>query len=452
MSTRQLKTFVILLWVFILVVGGAMGTAYFWLESAPPVVAAQPEREMGITPAVPTREAAATHATATASATSRASISKPTFTAYPSNTLPPTLPPKNNQEAADDGFNPLTGLPVEDPSILDRNPIVVKITNFPRRVRDYQYGLAAADVVYEYYIEDGLSRFIAVFYGKDAAKAGPVRSGRYFDEHITRMYHAYLVFANADERVEKHFMESDLRKFLFVPRDDNCPPLCRDDRVKDYNNVFVDTAGVTAFQRKIGHTIENPKLRSTYFNANKPMSVNPISKMIFRYSAYSYHYWQYDPDTDLYFRWADAVDSITVSGEEYAPHVDVLTGEQISARNVVALVVPHNFNNEFDRADQLFNIPLLEAGVAYIFKNGYALTGYWRRDLLDQPIRLMDGAGNPIPLLPGATHYIVINPESNLVQFEDVARFTFFIPGRSATPTPTPPGFVPSPTPRKKNP
>ncbi len=106
--------------------------------------------------------------------------------------------------------NPLTGLPA-DPTLLERRPVAVKISTFPRGVRAYQSGLSLADVAYEYYIEDGLTRFAAVFYGQNAFRAGPVRSGRYFDEHILRMYQAVLVFANADERVETYLInQADL--------------------------------------------------------------------------------------------------------------------------------------------------------------------------------------------------------------------------------------------------
>ncbi|MBE0670268.1 MAG: DUF3048 domain-containing protein, partial [Anaerolineales bacterium] len=46
--------------------------------------------------------------------------------------------------------NPLTGLPVADPSLLLRRPLAIKIGNSPDYVRP-QSGLTLADVVYEYY-------------------------------------------------------------------------------------------------------------------------------------------------------------------------------------------------------------------------------------------------------------------------------------------------------------
>jgi hypothetical protein len=384
---------------------------------------------------------------ATASATPKI-VNSPT--PLPSNTPPAVTFAPSLPEKLPERYDPYTGLIPADHSRLERRPMAVKITNFPRRVRAYQYGLTRADVAYEYYIEDGLTRFIAVFYGQDAEKAGPVRSGRYFDEHIARMYQAYLVFANADERVEEYLLNSDLLKRLVVPTGLNCPPFCRDKKINDYNNFFIDTAGLTEYTRKIGHTNERLNLRSTLFDLMPPTWPLEVNEITIRYSIYSYHSWRYNPASQRYERFADAADAESVSAEVYGPHLDILTGEQISAANVVVLVVPHNFKTEFDREDQVFDIQLVNEGRAYVFRQGRAAAAIWQRDAIDQPIRLFDMSRSPIGLTPGNTFYIVIKPESSLEQGEKSVRFTFSIPARRATPTPTPPGFIASPTPRGK--
>lgn len=345
------------------------------------------------------------------------------------------------------GGNPLTGL-LADPNLLNRRPVAVKISTFPRGVRAYQSGLSLADVAYEYYIEDGLTRFAAIFYGQNANRAGPVRSGRYFDEHIMRMYRAVLVFANADERVETYLVEQvELRPLLFLMRPDNCPPMCRDTSITGYNNVFVDTAAVGA---KI---IDNSRqeLRETFFGPLfYPASYPVVTKIFTHYSQFSYGYWEYDPVNLTYLRFSDAKDAESLAvNETYQPHIDQWNGQQVSAQNVVVLVVPHVFNNEFDRADQVFNIQLLGAGTAYIFREGRMILGAWLRDRLDQPIQLIDKDRNPISLQPGVTFYQVINPQSAYRQNGEMVEFFFSIPPRVVTLTPTPPGFKPSPTPKR---
>ena len=442
MPTARLKTILIAIWGLFFVL--AIAIFLYFLTRNPGKQPQQTVTELNTLPAPAANTLVQTPISLTATPKT---IFTPT--PFPSNTPAATIPPLLPVDLPAN-YDPLTGLIPVDPSRLERRAMAVKITNFPRRVRGYQYGLTRADIAYEYYIEDGLTRFIAVFYGQDAEKAGPVRSGRYFDEHIARMYQAYLVFANADERVENFLLNSDLLHYLVVPTDNNCPPLCRDTKIQDYNNFFIDTAGLTEYNRKIGHETIRMPLRSTYFNILPPTWPLKIDRINIRYSEYSYHYWQYDSTLGLYLRYADAADSISVSGEVYQPHIDILTGQQITATNLVVLVVPHNFKTEFDRNDQVFDIQLLFEGQAYVFRDGLATVALWRRDQLDQPIRLVEPNGALVALKPGNTFYIVINSESSLVQTENSVRFTFNIPARRATATPTPPDFIPSPTPKKR--
>lgn len=445
MNTSQLKILAAGIWAGVLLAGILLITVIF----AGNTIGLAPGRNAAVTEQVPLPTLKASRTPTPP----RQVIYLPSATARPVSPTPitPTATPfptlANNPIYPEQGGNPLTGLSA-DPNLLNRRPVAVKISTFPREVRAYQSGLSLADVAYEYYIEDGLTRFVAVFYGQNANRAGPVRSGRYFDEHVMRMYRAVLVFANADERVENYLLsQAELKPFLFVMRSDNCPPLCRDTTISGYNNVFVDTAGVGA---KI---LDNSRqeLRQTVFGPLfSPSSYPVITKIFTHYSQYSYGYWEYDPINLTYWRYSDAQNAEALAiNEVYQPHIDQWNGEQISAQNVVVLVVPHIFNNEYDREDQVFNIQLLGSGTAYIFRDGRMILGAWLRDSLNQPIQLVDKSRSPIPLHPGVTFYQVINPESGFRQNGETVEFFFSIPPRVVTLTPTPPGFKPSPTPRK---
>ena len=98
--------------------------------------------------------------------------------------------------------NPLTGLPVGQPNWLERRPISIKVSNYPRGIRP-QWGLSLADHVYEYYHEGGLTRFNAIFYGNDVAQIGPIRSARFSDKDIVEMYKAFFAYASGDWRVRE---------------------------------------------------------------------------------------------------------------------------------------------------------------------------------------------------------------------------------------------------------
>lgn len=83
---------------------------------------------------------------------------------------------------------PLTGLPVQDESILDRPALIVKIDNH-ESARPHS-GLNQADIVIEELVE-GISRFAVVFHSQDAApfgEVGPVRSARTTDVDLVSMF------------------------------------------------------------------------------------------------------------------------------------------------------------------------------------------------------------------------------------------------------------------------
>jgi hypothetical protein len=61
--------------------------------------------------------------------------------------------------------NPLTGLPVQDASLLDLPAALVSIAHFPVTARP-QAGLSFAPFVFEVYITEGATRFLAAFYGE----------------------------------------------------------------------------------------------------------------------------------------------------------------------------------------------------------------------------------------------------------------------------------------------
>jgi hypothetical protein len=95
------------------------------------------------------------------------------------------------------------------------------------------------------------------------------------------------------------------------------------------------------------------------------------------------------------------------------PHLDELTGEQISAKNVVVLYANHV---ETDIAEDLtgdviyysVEIQIWGSGPVKVFRDGRVYEGRWVRPHRPDMISFVDGAGNPIPLKPGNTWIQVV--------------------------------------------
>ena len=326
------------------------------------------------------------------------------------------------------GVNPLTGLVVSDPGLLERRPMAIKITNFPRGVRP-QFGLNLADLIFEYYIEGGLTRFITIFYGNDADKVGPVRSGRFFDEHIVLMYNAIFVFASADDRVLESWIESDVMlPRLVLPRPGNCPPLCRDEDNPGYNNLFANTAELGPYVLR--HGLDNNKYDQSglRFQTIVPWGGDLGLDVFVRYSRLDYNHWQYNAGTGLYERYQETEDD-TGQGESYSLMYDGLTGEPVSAANVVVLFVSHE---EFLRSSdtEIVQIHLTGFGSAYVFRDGRAYPATWIRSAEDKPLVLLraEQGSTAFPLKPGRTFFQIVSTISEFSQDSSTWHFIFHSP------------------------
>jgi hypothetical protein len=79
-----------------------------------------------------------------------------TATAEPTPTSTPLIPPN---------VNPLTGLQIANPALLDLPALLISISHFPVNARP-QAGLSFAPWVFEVYITEGATRFLSTFYGQ----------------------------------------------------------------------------------------------------------------------------------------------------------------------------------------------------------------------------------------------------------------------------------------------
>ncbi|MBK6645537.1 MAG: DUF3048 C-terminal domain-containing protein [Anaerolineales bacterium] len=70
-------------------------------------------------------------------------------------------------------INPLNGRAVEDPSLFDTPAVAISISHFPAAARP-QAGLSFAPWVFEFYITEGATRFLAIFHGEFPQPEQPI--------------------------------------------------------------------------------------------------------------------------------------------------------------------------------------------------------------------------------------------------------------------------------------
>ena len=337
------------------------------------------------------------------------------------------------------GINPLTGLEVTDPELLDRRPLAIKITNYPRSVRP-QSGLTSADIVYEYYMERSITRYIAIFYGNNAERVGPVRSGRFFDEHIFRMYDAFFVFGSADRRVLDYFMELGnyvINSLIIESPDDKktyCNtkydyPLCRDQTIKSYNNMFANTAEISQKVEDENRINTAPDLSGMHFSEISPLGGELGSQIVVKFSLVMYSRWTYSVDEGRYLREVETVGKPNPAPEfeEFAQHIDYNNGEQIGADNLVMLFVEHEYYTK-TATTEILKINLVGSGDAIVFRDGFAYPATWIRPADGGVLQLYKTDGEVFPLKPGTTWFSVLNTTSETLHEDGDWRFIFYPP------------------------
>lgn len=428
-------------WLLLLVLSGC-GFANAQARSAvtSPIKTATLSGRLAITTLAPTQVAhveAPTLVPATIAVPAE-TLPAPTTIQIPTHTPPPApvlLPKGYGPSDFPQNVNPLTGLTVSDVSLLNRRPMAIKVTNFPRSVRP-QWGLSLADHVYEYYLEDGMTRFVGIFYGTDASRVGPVRSARLFDEHVMRMYKSIFVFGYADDRVIDPWLISDLKNFLVVERPDNCPPLCRiGSKSANYNTLFVNTQQLSEYITKRGTNNERQDLNGLRFEPFTPPGGAIGESLSFHFSRVSYNQWQYDPISQRYMRSSENQDANR--GENYQPLVDSLTGQQLAADNLVILLLQHGFFLKSSDTE-IYEMNFMGRGNAYALREGRLYPITWQRGSTRSLLSLVYPDGRPYPLKPGNVWFEVLSDTSQVeLQPDQSWRFNFDEP-KFYNPTATP--------------
>jgi hypothetical protein len=312
----------------------------------------------------------------------------------------------NGPDQFPEGVNPLTGLVVTHPENLTLPPAFVSVTNFPTTARP-QAGLSFSPFVFEMYIGEGMTRFLAMFYGDlpdEAAVAkanggssgvvvdysvGPIRSGRLPYESIRKQYGGFLVMASAWSGVAS--------------------------QLSDYNNIFGSDSGdvnsamiqVTDLQKiaeKSQDRLKNKaSLSGLRFDPLAPSGGQAGNMLWIPYNFLNQVIWRYDPASGAYNRYQDDADGVT-----FLKATDRLTQKGLAFENVVVMYVNHRA-----RAETLIDLDLSYQNPtrAVIFRNGQMYDVFWTTKNAEfekqtgqlRPIRFVDAQGNPFPLNPGKT-------------------------------------------------
>jgi len=308
-----------------------------------------------------------------------------------------------------------------------RRPLGVMIEN--HKDARPQSGLSSADVIYEAVAEGGITRFLSIFYCKDAQYIGPVRSARmYFlkllEEYGNNPLYAHVGGANtpgpADalgEIVDLGWDSyNDLNQFA-VP----FPYYWRDyerlpDRATEHT-VYSSTSKLwqyAAAKRKLANVDEDNKSWDENFTSWKFQDeakeadrgvTNKISFEFWNSLASDFSVvWTYDKTSNSYKR--------TNGGQ---PHLDKNTGKQLTTKNVVIIFAKESpANDGYEGGHILYNIT--GSGEGLIFQNGKSEEVTWKKIDEETRMKLYNSNGKEIEFVRGQIWFEIL-PTGNTVTY-----------------------------------
>lgn len=314
-------------------------------------------------------------------------------TAVPETTAPESITLLAEADFGDNR-NPLTGELVDDPSVLQRRPLAVKISNAPPLYVRPQSGLNDADIIYEHTAEGSVTRFTAIFYDTAPEKIGPIRSARLIDLELPAMYDAALAFSGASVGVNQRLNASDFQSRILYSAE---PGYFRTGEDKPFEHtLYGDPNGF--WQALDAKGLNTPPNFGTFnaFSTETPAGGTPGG-----YAAIDYQWetveWRYDAENGRYWRWADE-----------QPVLDANTGEQVNVANVI-IIAPFHVEDgticEEIRDNQCVHlsvqIQIWGSGTGLLLRDGQQFNVNWHREARNDVLTFTDSSGNPFPMQIG---------------------------------------------------
>jgi hypothetical protein len=294
----------------------------------------------------------------------------------------------------------------------DRLPVAVMIDNnieaFP------QAGLDQADLVYEALVEGGSTRFMAVYWRRDAGPIEPVRSARtpflYWVSELGALYgHGGSAETFNEANAGGQLFEWDIRD-LEAFADRGSAAYYRDPERAAPHDLATSTQKLRAAAAKLAaddplYRGDSSALRQWKFKADGDGTASaPLAGGIEidwnrDRQPLGVVQWRYDQATNSYRRFQFG-----------GPHVDAVSKKQLTAKNVIVIVAPHEVVD--DAGHVIYD--LTGSGPVKVFLDGREIDGTWQKKDRTSRTLFFVSPSVEIALNRGPTWIEVVGPETQV--------------------------------------
>lgn len=295
-----------------------------------------------------------------------------------------------------------------DQKVADTRPIAVLTPNETGAIP--HYNLSKASILYEANVEYRVSRLMAIYEDwADLEVIGNVRSLRSYFAYWSFEWDAFLVHSGGPYFVNDLLAEPTTQNVNDHLGTDTAA-FFRDNKRSMPHNLFVTGSGIKSVVEKKGYSLNYRGLADTnHYRFTDSANQNTLAQYgddaksaIYIDMSGCYPltrcYFEYDDNDGLYYR------SQHLSGGPDGPHVDAVTGEQLTFKNILVQYVTYDDLGEGYLVFQCHDT----TQDGWYFTNGRGIHITWEKNSDYSSTRYYDDYGNEISMNTGKTMICIV--------------------------------------------
>jgi hypothetical protein len=306
---------------------------------------------------------------------------------------------------------PLNGLPIEDPSLLEKVAIAVQVENNP--FARPQRNLSSADFVVEAPVEGDTTRFSAIFLCRPTVGlTGPIRSSRYYEIDLWQDLGVLPVGFGGSTAALRRFAAAGMPYVNGITG--SWPWFHRHGTHRAPHNLYGD---MEALRKALGSGGAIDRLAAKVGPLRPPFTfdaavVLPTGRPIKSFEIHTNTYWRFG------WRW-DATKKVWARQDAGKPLTDEVTGDPVTAAHVVVQRVREEI--VFGDPDPGGNTRRLQhlvgEGNGTLYTDGRAIALHWSRPkAADRTTWTYADSGEPVVLPPGVIWWEIIPIPARLTE------------------------------------
>ena len=295
-----------------------------------------------------------------------------------------------------------------NPEVVATRPIAVMTPNEKGAVP--HYNLSKASILYEANVESRTSRLMAIYEDwEDLKVIGNIRSLRTYFAYWSFEWDAFLVHSGGPYFVDS-LLEEPTTQNINDHMGTDTAAFYRDSKRSMPHNLFATGSGIKSVIEKKGYSLNYRGLADTnHYRFTDRANQNTLTQYGDNAKSATYIdmsgcypltrcYFEYDDSDGLYYR------SQHLSGDPDGPHIDAVTGEQLTFKNILVQYVTYEDLGEGYLVFQCHDTN--QEG--WYFTNGKGIHITWEKNSDYGATRYYDDYGNEIIMNTGKTMICVV--------------------------------------------